>query len=222
MISPINYIDPTGHMRVIATHSRYDGSNGSYCGAVSDDIFNATAYFFDSDTYTTTTTETYANGYLYTSNTKTAGFSEWNFRFNEKGKFNESNTIPMYGIFAKAGIAQVKDEKGIDFKGEGGNGYSTISLYNVLDVLVGKAQAAFVIGQGNLGFVAEAKVSVVSDRQTVKLEFFDWQMEIGAYGDAGSYGGKVQLGVFDNTFVAEANASSLFGYGFLFRLKPPQ
>ena len=120
-------MDPTGHIPVESVHSRYDGSNGIYCGVNKNP--------FDSDTYATTTTETYADGYLYSTETRTLGFSEWNFRLNSTAKSANAGN-GWVGAFGKIGMWQFKNDRGIDFSGQGGDGDFTLSRYDVLDLLV--------------------------------------------------------------------------------------
>ena len=182
--NPINYIDPTGHdwEKIRKTFEEIFAFQGE-CAIANAEMARlqgeAMVNFFKNDTYTTTNTNTYADGYFYSTDTLTAGFSEWNYRFNGKHNINSATGLGLVGVFGKIGVAQSKQRDGIDFYGEGGAGDITLSSNNVLDALVLKGQAGVGANNNSVGLLVEAKAAVLSDRQTVKLSIFDWEVEAG-------------------------------------------
>jgi len=71
MTSPINYVDHTGHVRVEAATSRYDGSNGIYCGGgVTDREYS------NGNDYKYSTTEQDAIDYMLTPLNRN-GSNDW-------------------------------------------------------------------------------------------------------------------------------------------------
>ena len=145
----------------------------------------------------------------------TGGYGEINGRLQVNSKDNKTNG--MLGTFGKVSGGNASGKIGI------GNDDVSLSLKGVGDGLTASAQAGIQYKKG-AGLAAKAKADVLSGRITAELDLFGWQIEFGVSGDLLSAGAEAMIGVFpDEGFTAKASVGAgLFGFGFVFRVKPNQ
>ena len=157
----------------------------------------------------------FKSGVVKGSGALTGGYSEVNNRLQTNTKDNGTNG--MMGWFGKVSVGNASGKIGI------GNDNVSLSLKGVGDGLTGSLQAGAQYKDG-AGLAAKAKASVLSGRATAELELSGWQVEFGVSGDLLSAGGEAMIGVFpDEGFVAKTSVGAgWYGYGYVFRVKPPQ
>gem|GEM_PF-2630389 len=142
-------------------------------------------------------------------------YNEANYRLQGVAN-NEKVKNAMLGPHIKGSIFNAQGE--IGYKGEN---YS-IALKSVVDIGTVKLKAGLQYKDG-IGLAGDAKAAVASGRATLDIEIYGHEIELGVSGDAIAFGGNAMYGYFANEgFKAQTNAASLFGGGFIFRVKPEQ
>ena len=208
MNNPINMSDSSGHWpQWIKNATNW----------VNNNIIQPAANFFS--TSTNTIAGSFQDGIFRGSGSLTGGYSEFNWRLDDKIKSSGAQD-GWIGGFGKASVGNANGKIGI------GNDNFSASLKGVADGLVATAQAGLHYKDG-FGIGAKAKASVLSGRTTAEFNIFGWQVELGASADVLSIGAEATIGIFPTEdggkqFDARAGVSpGIFGLGFVFRVKAP-
>ena len=208
MNNPINMSDSSGHWpQWIKNATNW----------VNNNIIQPAANFFS--TSTNTIAGSFQDGIFRGSGSLTGGYSEFNWRLDDKIKSSGAQD-GWIGGFGKASVGNANGKIGI------GNDNFSASLKGVADGLVATAQAGLHYKDG-FGIGAKAKASVLSGRTTAEFNIFGWQVELGASADVLSIGAEATIGIFPTEdggkqFDARAGVSpGIFGLGFVFRVKTP-
>ena len=206
--NPVNMSDSSGHwpqwMKDVANW-------------VNDNIIQPVANFFSQST--NTISGQFKDGIFRGSGSLTGGYSEFNWRLDDKIKSSGSQD-GWVGGFGKASVGNANGKIGI------GNDNLSASLKGVADGLVATAQAGLHYKAG-FGVGAKAKASVLSGRATTEFNIFGWQVELGVSGDVLSLGAEATIGIFPTDdggkqFNARYNVGAgWFGWGYVVRVKAP-
>lgn len=203
MNNPVNMSDPSGHWPQWLKNA----------GNAIKSAATAVANFFSPKT--NTINGSFQKGVLQGSGSLTGGYSEINARLNDTIKSSGAQDA-WVGGFAKVSGGNGAGKIGV------GNDKVAVSLKGVGDVLTAQAQAGIHYKEG-IGVGAGARASVASGRAGIEFNLFGWQIELGVTGHAVSIGAEAMIGYFpDEGFTCKAEASALFGAGFLIRVMPPQ
>lgn len=184
---------------------------------VNNNIVQPVANFFSPKT--NTVSGQFQDGIFRGSGSLTGGYSEFNWRLDDKIKSSGAQD-GWIGGFGKASVGNANGKIGI------GNDNLSVSLKGVADGLVANVQAGLHYKDG-FGVGAKAKAAVLSGRATTEFNIFGWQVELGVSGDLLSVGAEATIGIFPTDdggkqFDARCNVGSgLFGGGFIFRIKAP-
>ncbi len=184
---------------------------------MNNNIIQPVANFFSPST--NTISGRFQDGILRGSGSLTDGYSEFNWRIDDKIKSFDSQD-GWVGGFGKSSVGNANGKIGL------GNDDLSVSLKGVADVLMANAQAGLHYN-GGFGIGAKAKVAVLSGRITTEFSIFGWQLELGVSGELLALGADATIGVFPTEdggkqFRVERGVSpGLFGAGFIFRLKVP-
>ena len=206
--NPVNMFDDSGHWPKWIK----DVANW-----VNNNIVQPVANFFSSQT--NTISGQFQDRIFRGSGSLTGGYSEFNWRLDDKIKSWEAQD-GWIGGFGKASVGNANGKIGI------GNDNLSASLKGVADGLVAIAQAGLHYKDG-FGIGAKAKASVLSGRATTEFNIFGWQVELGVSADVLSIGAEATIGIFPTEddgkqFYARVGGSpGLFGWGFVVRVKVP-
>ena len=182
-----------------------------------EDLWEEIKEFFSSDS--NSISGQFQDGIFRGSGSLTGGYSEFNWRLDDKIKSSGSQD-GWVGGFGKASVGNANGKIGI------GNNNLSASLKGVADGLVATAQAGFHYKDG-FGVGAKAKASVLSGRVTTEFNIFGWQVELGVSGDLLSVGAEATFGIFPTDDggkkldIAHGVSHGLFGWGFVVRVKVP-
>ena len=206
--NPVNMSDNSGHWPQWIN----DAANW-----VNNNIFQPVADFFS--TGTNTISGSFQDGVFRGSGSLTGGYSEFNWRLDDKIKSSGAQD-GWIGGFGKASVGNANGKIGI------GNDNLSATLKGVADGLVATVQAGLHYNDG-FGIGAKAKASVLSGRATAEFNIFGWQVELGVNADVLSIGAEATIGIFPTEdggkqFDARAGVSpGIFGWGFIVRVKVP-
>ena len=184
---------------------------------VNDRIIRPVKNFFSP--LTNTISGQFQDGIFRGSGALTGGYSEFNWRLDDKIKSSGSQDVWL-GAFYKISVGNANGKIGI------GNDNLSAYLKGVADGLVATAQAGLHYKNG-FGVGAKAKAAVLSGRATTEFNIFGWQVELGVSGDILSVGADATIGIFPTDdggkkFDISYGASpGLFGWGFVARVKFP-
>ncbi|CDC60151.1 unknown [Clostridium sp. CAG:448] len=184
---------------------------------VNNNIVQPVANFFSPKT--NTISGRFQDGIFRGSGSLTGGYSEFNWRLDDKIKSSGAQD-GWIGGFGKVSVGNTNGKIGI------GNDNLSASLKGVADGLVATAQAGLHYKDG-FGIGAKAKASVLSGRATTEFNIFGWQVELGVSADVLSIGAEATIGIFPTEdggkqFDARAGGShGIFGWGFVVRVKVP-
>ena len=206
--NPVNMSDSSGHWPQWIK----DAANW-----VNNNIVQPVANFFSPKT--NTIGGQFQDGIFRGSGSLTGGYSEFNWRLDDKIKSSGAQD-GWIGGFGKASVGNANGKIGI------GNDNLSATLKGVADGLVATAQAGLHYKDG-FGIGAKAKASVLSGRATMEFNILGWQVELGVSADVLSIGAEATIGIFPTEdggkqFDARAGASSgVFGWGYVVRVKVP-
>ena len=206
--NPVNMFDSTG---------RWPQWMKKAANWINNNIIQPVANFFSPST--NTISGQFQDGILRGSGSLTGGYSEFNWRLDDKIKSSGSQD-GWLGGFGKVSVGNANGKIGI------GNNNLSASLKGVADGLVATAQAGLHYKDG-FGVGAKAKASVLSGRATTEFNIFGWQVELGVSGDVLSVGAEATIGIFPTDdggkqFDARYNVGAgWFGWGYVVRVKAP-
>ena len=206
--NPVNMSDSSGHWPQWIK----DAANW-----VNNNVVQPVATFFSPKT--NTIGGQFQDGIFRGSGSLTGGYSEFNWRLDDKIKSSGAQD-GWIGGFGKASVGNANGKIGI------GNDNLSATLKGVADGLVATAQAGLHYKDG-FGIGAKAKASVLSGRATMEFNILGWQVELGVSADVLSIGAEATIGIFPTEdggkqFDARAGASSgVFGWGYVVRVKVP-
>ena len=206
--NPVNMSDSSGHW------PQWIKDAASW---VNNNIVQPVANFFSPKT--NTISGRFQDGIFRGSGSLTGGYSEFNWRLDDKIK-SSGVQDGWIGGFGKVSVGNANGKIGI------GNDDLSASLKGVADGLVATAQAGLHYKDG-FGIGAKAKASVLSGRATTEFNIFGWQVELGVSADVLSIGAEATIGIFPTEdggkqFDARAGGShGIFGWGFVVRVKVP-
>ena len=206
--NPINMSDSSGHWPQWIK----DAANW-----VNNSIIQPVANFFSPST--NTISGQFQDGIFRGSGSLTGGYSEFNWRLDDKIKSSGSQD-GWIGGFGKVSVGNANGKIGI------GNDNLSASLKGVADGLVATVQAGLHYKDG-FGVGAKAKASVLSGRATTEFNIFGWQVELGVSGDVLSVGAEATIGIFPTDdgrkqFDVRYNVGAgWFGWGYVVRVKAP-
>ena len=206
--NPINMLDSTGNWPQWMKNA---------ANWVNNNIIQPVANFFSPST--NTISGQFQEGIFRGSGSLTGGYSEFNWRLDDKIKSSGSQDV-WIGGFGKASVGNANGKVGI------GNDNISASLKGVADGLVASAQAGLHYKDG-FGVGAKAKASVLSGRATTEFNIFGWQVELGVCGELLSIGAEATIGIFPTESGGKefrmkgGVAPGPYGWGYVVRIKSP-
>ena len=206
--NPVNMSDSSGHWPQWINNA---------VNWVNNNIIQPVANFFSPST--NTISGEFQDEIFRGSGSLTGGYSEFNWRLDDKIKSSDSQD-GWVGGFGKASVGNANGKIGI------GNDNLSAFLKGVADGLVATAQAGLHYKDG-FGVGAKAKASVLSGRVTTEFNIFGWQVELGVSGEVLSVGAEATIGIFPTNdggkqFDTKHNVGvGWFGWGYVVRVKVP-